>query len=79
MLKNTETGEIVQVPLSADLRKLGSGQTKAFSVKLPVKELESGSYQMYFSVKDETSGQMILLGNTNKVTDEGYLIGQLEK
>ena len=79
LLKNTETGETVQVPLSADLRKLGSGQTKAFSVKLPVKELESGSYQMYFSVKDETTGQRILLANTNEVTADGYLLGQLEK
>ena len=78
LLKNTETGETVQVPLSADLRKLGSGQTKAFSVKLPVKELESGSYQMYFSVKDETTGQTILLANTNEVTADGYLLGQLE-
>ena len=79
LLKNTETGKTVQVPLSADLRKLGSGQTKAFSVKLPVKELESGRYQMYFSVKDETTGQRILLANTNEVTADGYLLGQLEK
>ena len=79
LLKNTETGTCTIVPFDADLRKLGNGQKKSFSVKLPVQELERGSYQIYFSVKDETSGQMILLGNTNKVTDEGYLIGQLEK
>lgn len=79
LLKNTETGTCTIVPFDADLRKLGSGQKKSFSVKLPVQELERGSYQIYFSVKDETSGQMILLGNTNKVADEGYLIGQLEK
>ncbi|MDY3057397.1 MAG: DUF4832 domain-containing protein [Mediterraneibacter faecis] len=79
LLKNTETGTCTIVPFDADLRKLGNGQKKSFSVKLPVQELERGSYQIYFSAKDETSGQMILLGNTNKVTDEGYLIGQLEK
>lgn len=78
LLKNITTGEYTYVPFHADLRKLGSGQKKSFTVKLPVKDLERGSYQIYFSVKDELSGQMILLGNTNKATDEGYLIGQLE-
>ena len=48
-------------------------------MKLPVQELERGSYQIYFSVKDEASGQTILLGNTNEIGDEGYLIGQMEK
>ena len=57
---------------------LAADKKKSFTVKLPVKDLERGSYQIYFSVKDELSGQMILLGNTNKATDEGYLIGQLE-
>ena len=79
ILKNVETGACTDVPLNADLRKLGSGQKKSFTVKLPVKDLERGSYQIYFSVKDETSGQIILLGNENEATDEGYLLGQLEK
>ena len=79
LLKNTETGTCNTAPLDADLRKLGSRQKKSYTVKLPVKDLERGSYQIYFSVKDETSGQTILFGNTNEVRDEGYLIGQLEK
>ena len=79
LLKNTETGTYTTVPLSADLRKLESGQKKSFTVKLPVKDLERGSYEIYFSVKDETSGQMILLGNQNETTKDGYLLGQLEK
>ena len=79
LLKNTETGTCTTVPLDADLRRLGSGQKKSYTVKLPVQDLERGSYQIYFSVKDEASGQTILLGNTNEVGDEGYLIGQMEK
>ena len=79
LLKNTTTGQSITVPLNADLRTLGSGQTKSFTFKLPVKELEQGIYQIYFSAKDETTGQMILLGNQNEVTDNGYLLGQLEK
>ena len=79
LLKNTENGTCTTVPLDADLRRLGSGQKKSYTVKLPVQDLERGSYQIYFSVKDEASGQTILLGNTNEVGDEGYLIGQMEK
>lgn len=79
VMKNKNTGEATLVPLHADLRKLGSGQKKSFTGNLPVKDLKHGSYQIYFSVKDETSGQMILLGNENEATPDGYLIGQLEK
>ena len=79
LLENTETGESTCVSVNADLRKLGSGQKKTYNVKLPVNDLEHGSYQIYLSVKDETSGQMILFGNKNEVTDNGYLLGQLKK
>ena len=79
VLKDIKTGACTYVPFRTDLRKLGSGQKKSFSVKLPMKDLECGSYQIYFSVKDETSGQMILLGNKNEATDTGYLLGQLNK
>ena len=74
-----ETGECISVPFGADLRKLCSGQKRSFTLKLPVKDLKHGRYQIYFSVTDETSGEMILLGNKNEATDDGYLLGQLEK
>lgn len=79
LLKNTRTGNCTTLSLNADLRQLASGQKKSFKVTLPLKDLEHGKYEVYFSVKDETSGQMILLGNKNKPTDDGYLLGQLEK
>lgn len=79
VLKNTRTGNGTTLSLNADLRQLGSGQKKSFKVKLPLKDLEHGRYEIYFAVKDQTSGQMILLGNKNKPTDDGYLLGQLEK
>lgn len=77
--KNTITDTCFTVPLQADLRMLQSGQKKSFTVKLPAKDLERGSYEIYFSVKDEANGQMILLANENELTDHGYLLGQLEK
>ena len=48
-------------------------------MKLPVNTLEHGSYQLYISINDEASGQMILLGNKSKAAAHGYLLGQLDK
>ena len=78
LLKNTATGECTAFPLPADLRQIHSGQKKSFTVKIPVKDIKQGNYEIYFSVTDATSGQRILLGNTNEITENGYLVGQLE-
>lgn len=78
-LKNTESERYTHIPFQTDLRTLGSGETRAFTAKLPIKNLEKGKYDIYFSIKDKTSGRLILLGNKNKATDDGYLLGQLEK
>lgn len=79
VLKNTETAERVTLFPGIDLRRLKSGQKKTFPLRLPVKELKHGSYEIYFAVKDTSDGQMILLGNQNAITGDGYLLGQLEK
>lgn len=79
VLKHTQTGACTRVPFHMDLRKLGSGQKQSFSMKLPVNTLEHGSYQLYISINDEASGQMILLGNKSKAAAHGYLLGQLDK
>lgn len=79
ILKNKGTGTSTTLPVTTDLRTLKSGQKKSFTVQLPVKDLEKGIYQIYFLVTDETSGQAILLGNENELTDNGYLVGVLEK
>lgn len=79
LLKNKETGACTVLPVNLDLRQLGSGQKRSFTVQLPVKDLEKGSYQIYVSVTDEASGQMILLGNKNEQNANGCLAGTLEK
>lgn len=76
---NTTTGTPLTIPLEADLRTLCSGQKKSFTVQIPVKDLENGTYEIYVSVKDASNGQMILLGNENELNEYGYLSGQLEK
>lgn len=78
LLKHMETGACTRIPFQMDLRKLYSGQTRTYSLRILKKELAHGSYQLYFSLMEESSGQQILLGNTNEQTEHGYLLGQLE-
>ena len=77
LLKHTQTGACTRIPIQMDLRELSSGQTRVYRTRFPVKT--PGSYQLYLSILEESSGQQILLGNTNAVTEHGYLLGQLEK
>lgn len=78
-LINEETGACTYFPFNIDFASLESGSKKIFTSKLPVKTLKKGSYLVYFSVKDKISGQTILLGNKNDITESGYLLGRLKK
>ena len=61
-----------------DLRRLGSGQNRSYSLKLPMSGLEPGCYRLYFSAADKGSGQRILFANNNELTEHGYFLGQLK-
>lgn len=76
-LLNGKSGECISVPLDADLRKLGGGEKKTFTVKLPLKNLKKGEYLICFSVKDKTSEHIIALANNNKPREYGLLLGKL--
>lgn len=78
-LISEETGDYTNLPISADFENIGSGNKKTFTAKFPVKELKQGDYLLYFSVKDISSGQTILLANKNEITENGYLLGRLKK
>lgn len=78
-LINEETANYVAIPISADFKSIGSGNKKTFTARLPVKELKQGDYLIYFSVNDVSNGQAIILGNKNKITENGYLLGRLKK
>lgn len=79
MLISEETGKRIRLPFNADLRELGGGNKKVFTVKLPEKELKHGGYLIYFSVKDKSSGQTVFLGNENELTKNGYLLGRPDR
>lgn len=79
VIENIRTREYLDVPFNADLMSLYGGDKKTFRVNLPVKAIKKGEYLIYFSVKDKTSAQTILLGNKNEITKNGYLLGRLKK
>lgn len=79
ILLNEGTDECMSVLFDADLRTVESGNKKTFTATLPVKVLKQEDYLIYLSVKDKSSGQTILLGNENEITENGYLLGRLKK
>lgn len=79
ILLNEGTDECMSVLFDADLRTVESGNKKTFTATLPVKVLKQEDYLIYLSVKDKSSGQTILLGNENGITENGYLLGRLKK
>ena len=78
-LINKETGNSTIIPIDADFRRIESGNTRCVTATLPLKELQLGEYLVYFSVKEKSSGQTVLLGNKNENTKDGYLLGRLKK
>lgn len=78
VLKNQDTEETVKIPSDMDFKALYSQMKKECTVPLPVNSLTPGTYGIFLSVIDETSGRKILLANQNELTDEGYTIGTLE-
>ncbi len=76
ILRNVSNGETLSYPLSDDLRFLQSKESITCSLDLPVRELLSGTYDLYLNIKDTQTSQTILLGNSG-LTEYGYSIGQL--
>lgn len=76
-LVNRETGHSVLLTHEADSRILKSGQTTILSVPLDVRNYEEGTYALYFSASDPTSGEQIAFANDLPLTQHGYQIGTL--
>ncbi len=77
LLKNKETKEETEISLDFDNRTLLSEASTILSISLPVKELEQGSYELYFSMTDPASTQKILLANED--ASESIFLGRLKK
>ena len=78
LLKNTETEEIITLPLDEDNRRWLSGEEVSIETKLDIKNYEKGKYYIYFMMLDTRSGEVIRMGNTLPLTNNGYQLGVLE-
>ena len=78
LLKNTETDELITLPVNQDSRFWNPGESVKITKKIDIKKLEKGSYKVYFLMMDSDTGESIRLGNDLKQTSNGYLLGTIK-
>lgn len=78
LLKNKKTEEEVYLPLKTDNRDWKPLEQIKITNALKIKELEKGTYSVYFIMIDSKSGEVIHLGNAMSLTSNGYQIGVLQ-
>ncbi len=74
----SDEGEIFSYPLSDDSRFWTPGNTVELSVSLPFRELEKGTYTVYFQMTDPSLQREIIPANSFSHSAYGYQIGSLE-
>ena len=78
LLKNSETEEVFTIPLDVDNRRWLPGEKVSVEVNLDVKSYGKGRYYVYLMMTDTKAGEVIAMGNTLSLTNNGYPIGVLE-
>lgn len=74
----SDTGEVFSYPFSDDSRFWTPGNSAELSVSLPFRELEKGTYTVYFQMTDPSLQREIIPANTFSHSEYGYQIGSLE-
>lgn len=74
----SDEGEVFSYPLSDDSRFWTPGSTVELSVSLPFRELEKGTYTVYFQMTDPSLQREIIPANTFSHSEYGYQVGSLE-
>lgn len=77
----SDTGEVLSYPLSDDSRFWTPGNSTELSVSLPLRELEKGTYTVYFQMTDPSLQREIMIANTFSHSEYGFQLGtfKLEK
>ncbi len=71
-----ETNERIAVyQVDSDLQSISNGKTTEVTVMIPVRELDEGSYCLYFNLYDEATGEIIYLASSPVLTEYGYSLG----
>lgn len=81
LLYDRDSGDALSYGMAGDLRSLpggsDSGKNMILSVDIPVKDLQSDKYDVYFSITDLNGGKKILLANEQDAEEYGYHIGKV--
>lgn len=76
---NSKTGVYEAYPFASDLRELAGGvasdEIQVLEKTIPMFGKRSGTYDIYFKLSDEKSGDQIYFGVDREPTDMGYLLG----
>lgn len=80
-LYDRDLGETLSFEMAGDLRSLSGGsdseKNMMLCVDIPVRDLQSDIYDVYFSITDLNGGQKILLANEQNAEEYGYHIGMV--
>lgn len=80
-VKNEEGEVIYRRKMTEKITKLtgGNQEAKVLSVTkdIPLKRKNGKKFYVYFSIKDRATGKIIVFGNEQEETKDGYLIGTL--
>ena len=78
LLKNTDTEELITLPVNQDNRLWKPGESVKITKKVAMNKLEKGNYKVYFLMMDAATGEKIHLGNNLKMTSNGYVLGTIK-
>ena len=71
-------GELIDtIPVGTDTRSWNAGEATNETVSLPVRNYQSGSYQLYINISDPSLNRNIYLANDTSYTQYGYLMGHI--
>lgn len=74
----SDTGEVLSYPLSDDSRFWTPENSTDLSVSLPLRELEKGTYTVYFQMTDPSLQREIQPANTFSHSEYGFQLGTFE-
>lgn len=75
IIEDPISSDVFEIPIEQDLRLLSSGESLELTAEIPVRELSTGQYLVYLSIKDPYSDIQIKLANNLLRSEHGTFIG----
>lgn len=77
VLKNTDTEELIKIPLDTDTSTWYPNHPISLTSVLDIRSYTRGNFNIYLLLIDPATGQTIKLGNDIPLTSEGYMIAKM--